>query len=356
MPSIANRYDNQQTEWGKFAMLRPILIAGVAMLTAFPVYADDFYAGKTVTIVTSTGPGGSYDLMARLVAAHMPSHLPGAPTMIVQNMPGAGHVLATNYMYAIAPKDGTAIATVDNIIPLHQMLEGQGVHYDAGKFNWLGSTGPENSVAFTWAASGIKTVDDAKKREVILGATGAGSSTIIYATIMNNLLGTKFKIVTGYTTTATIAAAMERGEVEGTGSWHYSSIVAAKPDWLKDGKINLLIQLSLKRHPDVANVPTVLELAKNDDDRKVVELVFAQQQVGRPIFAPPGLPAGRTVALRAAFDAMMADKGVLDEADRQHLEINQPMPGVEIAALVARLHALPAPLVERAIGATQRPD
>ena len=346
MPSIANRYDNQQTEWGKFAMLRPILIAGVAMLTAFPVYADDFYAGKTVTIVTSTGPGGSYDLMARLVAAHMPSHLPGAPTMIVQNMPGAGHVLATNYMYAIAPKDGTAIATVDNIIPLHQMLEGQGVHYDAGKFNWLGSTGPENSVAFTWAASGIKTVDDAKKREVILGATGAGSSTIIYATIMNNLLGTKFKIVTGYKSASEVYLAIQKGELEST-TGSYSSLTTKYQDWLSNKSINIIAQMGLERETDLADVPLLTELAKTDEAKQIMKLFSSPLALGQPYLAPPDVPANRVALLRTALAATFKDSAFIADAKKAKFDV-EPTSADEVTKIVNETTHTPAEVIARA--------
>ena len=202
----------------------------------------------------------------------------------------------------------------------------------------------------------VKTAADLMQRELIVGATSPQSANFIFPNAMNKVIGTKFKIVTGYTTTATIAAAIERGEVEGTGSWHYSSIVTGKPDWLKERKINLLIQLALARHPDVPDVPTVLELAKDGDDRAAIELIFAQQQVGRPIFAPPGIPADRAKALRSAFDAMMQDKEVLADAERQKLEINQPLSGGEIAALVTRLHKQPAAVVARAIAATQKAE
>jgi tripartite-type tricarboxylate transporter receptor subunit TctC len=327
-------------------MLRLILIAGVAMLTAFPVYADDFYAGKTVTIVTSTGPGGSYDLVARMVATHMPRHLTGNPTMIVQNMPGAGHVLATNYMYAIAPKDGTAIATVDNIIPLHQMLEGKGVHYDAGKFNWIGSTGPENSVAFVWAATGIKTVDDAKKREVILGATGAGSSTIIYATIMNNLLGTRFKIVTGYKSSNEVFLAVEKGELESsTGS--YSSLVTKYQGWLAGKKINIIAQMGYEREKDLLDVPLLTELAKTDEARQIMKLNSSPLALGQPYLAPPGLPAERVAQLRAAFAATLTDKAFLADADKAHFEI-EPTSGEDVAKIVNETTHTPAEVIARA--------
>ena len=327
-----------------------------AVLPAAAQTADTaFYKGRDVRLLVGAAAGGGYDLYARFYARKLPDFLPVAH-VIVENLPTAGGLAMENTLYNQSPKDGSVLGHADGALVSADLFRVPGGRFKAQEFTWIGSLNSEVGMSVAWHTATVKTAADLMAHELIVGGTAPLSANVIFPNAMNSLLGTKFKIVTGYTTTATIAAAIERGEVEGTGSWHYSSIVAAKPDWLKDGKINLLIQLSLKRHPDVPNVPTVLELAKSDDDRAVMELVFAQQQVGRPIFAPPGLPAGRTTALRAAFDAMMADKGVLAEAERQHLEINQPMPGAEIAALVAHLHLLPAPLVDRAIAATQRPD
>lgn len=327
-------------------MLRLIPIAAITALAAFPACADTFYAGKTITIVTSTGPGGSYDLVARMVASHMPRHLPGNPTMIVQNMPGAGHVLATNYMYAIAPKDGTAIATVDNIIPLHQMLEGRGVHYDAGKFNWIGSTGPENSVAFVWHTAGVKTIDDVKKREVVLGATGAGSSTIIYATIMNNLLGTKFKIVTGYKSSNDVFLAMERGELEAsTGS--YSSIVTKYRDWLTGKKVAFVAQMGFEREKDLPDVPLLTELAKTDDARRIMKLNSSPLALGQPYLAPPGLPMERVALLRDAFAATLKDPVFLADAAKVHFDVD-PMSGEDVAKIVNETTHTPPDVIAKA--------
>lgn len=327
-------------------MLRLILIATVIAIASFPVRADDFYAGKTITIVTSTGPGGSYDLIARLVANHMPRHVPGAPTMIVQNMPGAGHVLATNYMYAIAPKDGTAIATVDNIIPLHQMLEGQGVHYDAAKFNWLGSTGPENSVAFVWGATGIKSVDDAKKRQVILGATGAGSSTIIYASIMNNLLGTKFKIVTGYKSASEVYLAVQKGELEAT-TGSYSSLITKYQDWLENKKINIIAQMGLEREKDLADVPLLTELAKTDEAKQIMKLFSSPLALGQPYLAPPGVPADRVGLLRIALAATFKDPAFIANAEKAKFEL-EPTGADEVTKIVNETTHTPADIIEQA--------
>lgn len=340
-----------------YALAALVVAAGAAlpaMAQAPGATADTaFFKGRDVRLLVGAAAGGGYDLYARFFARHLPEFLP-VGHVIVENLPTAGGLAMENTLFNQSPKDGSVLGHADGALVAADLFRVPGGRFKAQEFTWIGSLNSEVGMSVAWHTAKVKTAADLFTQELIVGGTAPLSANVIFPNAMNSLLGTKFKIVTGYTTTATISAAIERGEVEGTGSWHYSSIVAAKPDWLKDGKINLLIQLSLKRHPDVANVPTVLELAKSDDDRKVLELVFAQQQVGRPLFAPPGLPASRTVALRAAFDAMMADKGVLAEAERQHLEINQPMPGAEIAALVERLHTLPEPIVERAIAATQR--
>lgn len=328
-------------------MLRLVTFITAAALASVPALAaDSFYAGKTVTIITSTGPGGSYDLVARLVAKHMPGHLPGAPTMIVQNMPGGGHVVATNYMFSIAPKDGTTIATVDNIIPLHQMLEGKGVHYDAGKFNWLGSTGPENSVAFVWAATGIKTVADAKKRDVILGATGAGSSTIIYASIMNNLLGTRFKIVTGYKSANEVYLAVQKGELQAT-TGSYASLVTKHQNWLKEKKIAVIAQMGLTRAKALPDVPLLTELATTDDAREIMKLFSSPLALGQPYLAPPGLNAERVKTLRAALAATLNDPAFVADAAKAKFEV-EPMTGAEVAKIVDETTHTPPKVIERA--------
>jgi tripartite-type tricarboxylate transporter receptor subunit TctC len=327
-------------------MLRLVIVAAVALLAATSASAEPFYAGKTITIVTSTGPGGSYDLVARMVAAHMPSHIPGNPTMTVENMPGAGHVLATNYMYNLAPKDGTVIATVDNIIPLHQVIDGRGVRYDAGKFNWIGSTGPDNSVAFVWSAAGIKTIDDARKRDVILGATGAGSSTIVYATIMNNLLGTRFKIVTGYRSSAEVFLAMQRGELESsTGS--FASIQTGYRDWLTEKKVAFIAQMGLKRNKDLADVPLLTELARTDEQREIMKLNSSPLALGEVYLAPPGLPPDRVRLLRDAYAATLRDPAFLADAAKAHFSID-PMSGDAVSKIVDDTVHTPPGIVEKA--------
>src|SRR4030095_16755866 len=217
-------------------MVRSGLAGAFALLFVLSAQAQSPYEGKTITIVTSTGSGGTYDVTARLIARHMPRHIPGSPTMIVQNMPGGGNVLATNYMFNIAPKDGTAIATIHSAMPLHQVLDGQGVRFDADRFNWLGSTGPQNEVILVWHTAGVRTIEQGREREGILGGTGAGSGIVIVPTLMNSLLGTRFKIVTGYRTSEEVNLGLQRGEVEAR-AFGFGSIISQHPDWLTGKKV-----------------------------------------------------------------------------------------------------------------------
>lgn len=334
-------------------MLRiSIGICGVIVaLTAFPAAAQTF-AGKTITIVTSTGPGGTYDLTARLITRHMPRYLEGSPSMIVQNMPGGGHVLATNYMYNVAPKDGTTIATVNNVIPLHQVINGEGVRYDASKFHWLGSTGAKNSAVYTWHTAGIKKIEDVKKTEVTLGATGAGSSTVMYTRAMNNLLDTKFKLVTGYKQVSEIEIAMQRGEVAAsTGS--LSSILVGHPDWITEKKLNFLAQMGANRDKILPDVPLLTELATSDEDRLIMKLLSSPLVLGCPFFAPPGLDAGRVAVLRKAFEASLKDATLQAESEKASFPI-EPMGGLELAQIVTDLVNTPPAVVAKAKAAVEK--
>ncbi len=328
-------------------MIKRIMLGtAVAMLAAFPVQADDFYKGKTITVVTSTGAGGNYDTIARMIARHMSGHLPGKPNMIVQNMPGGGNVRATNFMYNVATKDGTFIATINNAIPLAQVLDPRGKRFDARKFNWLGSTGNSNSVTITWHTTGVKTIEDMKKTEVVLGGTGPASSIVIFPKVMNAVLGTKFKIVIGYKSSAAVDIALERGEVRAR-SGSYGSIVSQKPDWLSGKKINILVQVGNKREPTLPNVPLLTELARNKSERDLLKLVSAPISLGRPYLAPPGIPAERLATLRAAFAATVADKGFLGEATKRRIDI-APMTWQEVSAVVDETINAPKDVIERA--------
>jgi tripartite-type tricarboxylate transporter receptor subunit TctC len=323
-------------------MLRFVFFGALAGLAAAPAHAQsDDFKGKTVTIVTSTGPGGGYDLIARVISRHMPRYLPGQPNMIVQNMPGGGNVLATNHMYTVAPKDGTMIAVINNAIPLTQTIDGPGVRFDARKFNWLGSTGAKNSVTFAWHTAGITSIKQVMERELTLGGTARGSDIVIYPTVMNQLLGTKFKIVLGYKSSAEISIAMERGEVQSRSN-NYSSLISDQPDWIKDKKINVLVQVGAKKDKRLPDVPLLTDLARNDEERQVLSLISAPIALGQPYLAPPEVPADRVAILRKAFAATLVDKIFIAETEKLNFEI-EPLSGEEIAQVVNRtIEATPA--------------
>lgn len=321
---------------------------GFALLLHAPAIAQgaNFFDGKTITIITSTGPGGVYDLIARMTARHMPKHLPGAPTMIVQNMPGGGNVLATNYMYEIAPKDGTKIAVVNNAVPLNQVLDGRGVRFDASKFNWIGSTGGRNEAIFALSSTGLKTVNDLKVREATLGGTGPGSSIVIYPAAMNNVLGTKFKIVNGYKSSTEVFLAMERGEIVSR-SGSLASIYAGYPHWIEQRKIVFLAQVGARRDKELADVPLLTDLAANDEQRRILHLISSPASLGQPYLAPPGTPAQRVTLLREAFMKTMQDPTFVTEAGNAKVDLD-PIPGQEIARIVREVVESPSAIVEKA--------
>jgi tripartite-type tricarboxylate transporter receptor subunit TctC len=332
-------------------MIRCIVAAVLALQIVLPAHAQSFYEGKSITIITSTGVGGTYDVTARLISRHMPRFIPGKPNMVVQNMPGGGNVLATNFMYAIAPKDGTTIASVHNAMPVQQVLGGQGVRFDAGKFEWLGSTGPETEVILVWHTSKIRTLDEAKAREVILGGTGAGSGLVILPRAMNALLGTKFKIVSGYKSSEDINIALQRGEVEAR-AFSLVSITAQRGDWLRDKKITILAQVGAKRAHEIPDVPLVTELARSEEDRQVFKLISAAQALGRPYLAPPGVPAERLAILRKAFEATLKDKAFLAEAEKLQIDID-PIGAADVTQIVRETVNAPASVVAKAKAAIE---
>jgi tripartite-type tricarboxylate transporter receptor subunit TctC len=323
----------------------------MATASVLPARADDFYKDKTVTIIISTGVGGNDDLITKGLTRHMPAYLPGHPNMIAQNMPGAGNVLATNYLYNIAPKDGTTFGTVNKGIVLHQVLDGRGVRYDAGKFNWLGSAAARNTVVVAWRDSGVATMDDVMKREVILGGTGPGSDIVMVPAVMNNVLGTKFKIVIGYKSLADIDLAMARGEVEARTN-SYGSILIGQPDWLRDHKINILVQAGVKKDPEISaymgrEVPLLTDLAASDEQRSLLKLITDPITLGYPFLAPPDLPPERVALLRAAFTATLKDPGFLADMAKARFDVN-PLTGKEVADIVRNIIS-PAPeIIEKA--------
>ena len=307
-------------------------MAALAGLSAPALAQDDFYKGKTITIVTSTGPGGVYDLVARLSARHMGKQLNGAPNMVVNNMPGAGNMLAANYMYEIAPKDGTVIAVFNNAVPLNQVLDGRGVRFDASKFNWIGSTGGRNEAVFAFRTAGALTLEDLRTKELVVGSTGPGSSIAIYPMVMNNVLGTKFRIVHGYKSSTEVFLAMERGEVNAR-SGSLASISAGFQKWLDDKRLVFFAQVGSRRDKEIPDVPLLTELARNEEERRVLALISSPAELGQPYLAPPGVPAARVQQLREAFARTLRDPDFVSEANKAQVDLD-PISGEAIAKIV----------------------
>ena len=305
----------------------------------------DFYRGKTVNMLIGVGVGGEYDLQARLVARHIGKHIPGSPTVVPQNMTGAGGLKMLNYLYAVAPKDGLAIGMIQNAFPALQAVGAAGVQFDAGKMQWLGTIAPVVETMAVWHATGVTTIEQARQREIVAGASARGAITYFYPAMMNELLGTKFKIVTGYTGGNQINLAMERGEVEARNNT-WSSWKATKAAWLAEKKIAVIAQAG-PRAKDL-DAPSVEELARNPQERQLIELVVSGAQLGRP-FATNAAPADRVAALRAAFADTMKDPEFLAEAAKLGFEVD-PVLGDKMQAIVSKVLATPKEIAAKAKG------
>jgi tripartite-type tricarboxylate transporter receptor subunit TctC len=333
---------------------RALGAAKLGLVAAFslpqPASADaisDFYAGKSMTLIISTGAGGGVDANARIVARYYGNHIPGKPTIVPKNMTGAGHLQATNFMYNVAPKDGTHMAAILPSFVLYQVIDGRGAQYDAGKFLWIGASDVDNMNLYVWHTVPVKTVADAKTREVLMGGTGAGSYTTLWPTLMNNLLGTKFKMVMGYKATTEIHLAMQRGEVHGRAGNFFSSLRSQNPDFLKEKKINLLTQFGTERDPEFADVPLLTDLAENDEERRIFALFSGELGLGRPFITTPDVPADRLAALRKAFDETMADPAFRAEAAKADLGVH-PLTADKLKAISEGILATPPELIEKA--------
>jgi len=338
--------DARLTRFAAFAAALPALAAA-----AQADEVADFYKGRTVTMIVSAGAGGGYDAIGRTVSRHMQKHLPGNPSFINQNKVGAGGLVLANWMYNVAPKDGSVIGAVHRSVPTDPLLGVKGVKYDPVKFNWLGSVNNEVSVCVSWQGKGVDTVQDAMQRKLITGAQ-ANTDIETFPIVLNNVIGTNFSVITGYPSGTAVNLAMERGEVNGRCGWSWSSVKSQHLDWVKNGTINILLQISLKKHPELPEVPLVMDFVKSDDDRKALALLFSRQVFGRPFFAPPGVPKARVAALRKAFDATMKDPAFIADIEKQKLEMN-PLGGDEMQAHIAEVYQTPKHIVARAVDATK---
>jgi tripartite-type tricarboxylate transporter receptor subunit TctC len=322
----------------------PLLLAIHGPGVARAQIAPDYYKGKSVDIIVGYETGGGYDVYARLLARHMGRHLPGQPGVVVKNMPGAVSRAAGNYIASVAAKDGMAIATIARGLPQDELLGAPGIRFRSADFLWLGSMNNEVSVGVAWQTSNVKTIQEAMQKEMMVGAI---ADSLVFPTVTNAVLGTKFKIITGYRSGGELSLAMERGELEGRMGWSWSSIQSTNPDWIRDKRIINLVQFSTSRHADLPDVPLVTELAKNAEDRALLELVFARQVMGRPFLAPGGMSKDVNDALRNGFDASMKDPQLLADAVKVKLEVN-PVSGAEVQELVRRMFSAPASVVARA--------
>jgi tripartite-type tricarboxylate transporter receptor subunit TctC len=323
------------------------VLALVGAATAGQPSVADFYKSKTISIVVGSDAGGGYDLNARVLARYLGRYIPGNPTIIVQNRPGASSLAAANYVYEIAPKDGTVIAAVQRPIPFPALYVANGVRYDVRQIQWLGSTMNELGLVVAWHTAPQQTIADVGKIPLVIGGNGPATDTEIFPRALNHILGTKFEIVSGYPGQAQIVLAMERGEIQGTGNWSWSDIRNGHPDWIRDKKIRLLLQLDLAKSPDLPDVPLIMDLARDEQERRLFELITSMKALGRPYFVAPGVPADRTFALREAFMRTMQDPDFIEEAKKSLGTIN-PVSGTDMQTIVARAAALPPDLLDKA--------
>jgi tripartite-type tricarboxylate transporter receptor subunit TctC len=312
--------------------------------------AADFYANKTIELVVGSAVGGGYDIYSRAIARHLPRFIAGQPTIVVKNQPGAGSSRAASYIYSVAPKDGTVIGMVFPGVIIAPLLEERAqTLLDPAKLQFLASADNATRVCATYERSNIKTFADALKRKAIMGASAVGASTRDYANMHRRSSGALFEVVSGYKGTADILLAMERGEVDGLCGWDWSSLKSQRPDWLRDRKVNILVQVNLEAEDELTRlgVPPVWQFVKDETDRRAVELIIGQQVFGRPYIAPPGVPAEQIATLRAAFSATLKDKDFLADAEKLRIDVS-PSSGQKIQETVEKLYATPKPIVDRA--------
>jgi len=308
----------------------------------------DFYKGKQVDLYIGYSVGGGYDIYARILARHLGKHLPGNPVVVPKNMEGAGSLRLANWLYQAAPRNGTAFGTIGRGIAFDPLLGGQGAQFKATDFGWIGSANDEVSVCVAWAKSGVTRFEELYSRELIVGGTGATADTDLFPRVMNGVLGTRFRLVSGYPGGNDITLAMERGEVDGRCGWSWSSIKTNHPAWVKDGTLKLLVQLSLAKHADLPDVPLVMDLVRTEEQKAVLRLVFARQVMGRPFLAPPGVPKERLALLRKAFMQTLQDEAFLAEARKLNLEIT-PVSGEAVQDLVAEMYRTPPEILAKVL-------
>jgi tripartite-type tricarboxylate transporter receptor subunit TctC len=324
-----------------------VLLAFAALGAASAFAQTPFYRGKTVTVVVSSSAGGGYDTMARAIARYLGKHIPGNPRIVVSNMPGAGGIVAMNYFYRGAPKDGTLIGAMQNNTPFEPLLGTKEALYDPAKFNWLASPSVEVGLIAVWKTAPVDSIADLQKREITMGSSGANSTPSFYARLINETLGTKMKLVVGYPGQNEAYFAMERGEIDGFPSLFYNTLNTTRPNWRTEKNLKLLLQYGLERELSLPDVPSALDLVTDPEDRLVLQAGLAEVTLGRPYLMPPGVAPERVALMRAAMEAVFKDEGFLADAKRMGLGVNAPKTGAEIQKLIEETYRMPPNVVER---------
>ncbi|HET7679597.1 MAG TPA: hypothetical protein VFK79_05620 [Xanthobacteraceae bacterium] len=330
-------------------MLRAVLIGAAASILMAGAAAGQTpsYEGKQLRMIIPSGAGGGYDTYARVLSAHLEKHLPGKPAIINQNMPGASGMIATNWAASeAAPRDGSVLVATYNGLLLEPLFGNDKAKFDPRKFEWIGSIGKQQQICVTWHTSPIKSIDQAKQREIIVSATGATGNAATMPKMLNAMLGTKFKVVTGYTTPES-RLAVERGEAEGVCGLSYSTLKASNPDWIINKRINVLVQTGASAQAGLENVPLLINLVSDAEIKKVLEILAAPEEMGRPFFMPAGTPKEYVAMMRKAFDATLKDPDFLAEAEKARLEVD-PLTGAQMEAIIRKAYETPKPLVEQA--------
>jgi tripartite-type tricarboxylate transporter receptor subunit TctC len=322
------------------------LIAAAVLTSAGAEAQDVSYKGKQVRMVIGSGAGGGYDTYARVLSRHMSKHLAGNPNFVDQNMPGASGMAATNWAYSVAPKDGTVILSTYNALLLEPLFGNKSAVYDPRQYEWVGSISKQQNICMTWHTSAVKTIEQAKEREIVVAATGATGNAATLPKIVNAMLGTKFKVVGGYETTES-RLAVERGEAEGICGLSWSTLKASNPDWVKNNRMNIMLQTGATAQAELPKVPLLLDKVTDPNDKKLLELLFVPEDMGRPFAMPPGTPKPMVTAMRRAFDATMKDKAFLAESEKAQMEVD-PVSGEEMERMLKSAYDTPPALVDKA--------
>jgi tripartite-type tricarboxylate transporter receptor subunit TctC len=331
---------------GRLIVLGSLAAAALGLSPCHAQTPADFYRGKTVEVYIGTSVGGGYDAYARMLARHASRYIPGNPTVVPKNMEGGGGMRLANFLYNAAPKDGLTIGTFNRGTGFDPLFGNRSAQFEAVKFNWLGSTNNEVSVCVAWHSHGVTKYEDVLSRELVVGASGPAADTFQFPKIANAVLGTKFKIITGYPGGNDIDLAMEREEVQGRCGWSWTSVKATHPTWLPQNKINILFQMGLDKHPDLPSIPLIMDLARNDQEHAIFKLIFGRQVMAWPFTAPPGVPADRIAVLRKAFADTVTDKDFLADAAKGNFEI-RPVTGEAIQRLVQEIYDTPPAIAQK---------